>query len=156
MKNNGKFTRYTPKKPVRTNVLHLKNEKNTDWYTLIRNTDRMKNSHYALTDDAGNICCISDDISKLTPVNMTVWEIPASELPVDFAGSWMEMTIINGVLSHNHQAKAEKEKNRLLTEAKNKITVFQYAVDLGIATPEELKQLDEWKEYVVMMGRVST
>ncbi|MGJ7131727.1 tail fiber assembly protein [Morganella morganii] len=41
----------------------------------------------------------------------------------------------------------------MLSEAKNKITLLQYAVDLGIASEDELVQLDKWKEYVVMENR---
>ncbi|WP_423794012.1 tail fiber assembly protein [Morganella morganii] len=31
----------------------------------------------------------------------------------------------------------------------------QYALDLGIATEDELAQLDKWKEYVVMEIRTN-
>ncbi|HDF2344148.1 TPA: tail fiber assembly protein [Morganella morganii] len=99
---------------------------------------------------------INTDISILTPINMTLREIPESELPADFTISWSEMVIIDGVLTHNHHVKTEREKQRLLSEAKNKITVLQYAVDLGIATEDELAQLDKWKEYVVMETRANT
>lgn len=66
------------------------------------------------------------------------------------------MTIIDDVLTHNHYVKAEREKQRLLSETKNKITLLQYAVDLGIATEDESAQSDNRKEYVVMEIRANT
>lgn len=156
MKNKGKLTRYTPEKPVHVRAIHQRNEQNIDWQTVVRNAENTSNQYYVLTDDDGHIRSVNTDISTLTPINMTLREIPESELPADFTISWSEMTIIDGVLTYNHHVKTEREKQRLLSEAKNKITVLQYAVDLGIATEDELAQLDKWKEYVVMETRANT
>ena len=54
------------------------------------------------------------------------------------------------------QADAEIQKQALMAEASAEIAPLQYAVDLGMATPEEKLSLNEWKKYMVMLNRVDT
>ncbi|ECL4591378.1 tail fiber assembly protein [Salmonella enterica] len=51
---------------------------------------------------------------------------------------------------------AEETKKRLLQLATDKIAPLQDAVDLDIATEDEKAQLDEWKQYRVLVNRVDT
>ncbi|EAN9661264.1 tail fiber assembly protein [Salmonella enterica subsp. enterica serovar Pomona] len=51
---------------------------------------------------------------------------------------------------------AEGTKKRLLQLATDKIAPLQDAVDLDIATEDEKAQLDEWKQYRVLVNRVDT
>lgn len=51
---------------------------------------------------------------------------------------------------------AEQEKQSLLSEANESIAPLQYAVDLGMATDEEMARLEEWKKYSVILNRVDT
>lgn len=51
---------------------------------------------------------------------------------------------------------AESQKSTLLSLATNKIEPLQDAVDLDIATDDELAQLKEWKKYRVLVNRVDT
>lgn len=53
-------------------------------------------------------------------------------------------------------ADAEEKKLMLITEATSTIAPLQYAVDLGIAIPEEISALKEWMTYMVMLNRVDT
>lgn len=51
-------------------------------------------------------------------------------------------------------AEAEYQKQALLNEAAAAIAPLQDAVDLGIATDEERKQLIRWKNYRVLLSRI--
>jgi len=51
-------------------------------------------------------------------------------------------------------AEAEQQKQSLLTEANNAIAPLQDAVDLDMATEEEIALLKEWKKYRVLLNRV--
>lgn len=53
-------------------------------------------------------------------------------------------------------AEAEQRKQILLSEATEAIAPLQDAVDLDIATNEELTLLKEWKTYRVLLNRVDT
>lgn len=51
---------------------------------------------------------------------------------------------------------AEQEKLHRLSEANERITYMQDAVDVGLASDEEIAQLQEWKKYRVLLNRVDT
>ena len=51
---------------------------------------------------------------------------------------------------------ADSEKTQRLAEATAKIAPLQDAVDLGIATDDEVAQLNAWKTYRVEVNRVDT
>ncbi|EMF4353463.1 tail fiber assembly protein [Providencia rettgeri] len=53
-------------------------------------------------------------------------------------------------------AEAEQQKKSLLAEANNAIAPLQDAIDLGIATDEEISLLKEWKKYRVLLNRIDT
>lgn len=49
---------------------------------------------------------------------------------------------------------AEKQKNDRLSEATMKINILQDAVELNIATDEEVENLKQWKQYRVLLNRI--
>ena len=53
-------------------------------------------------------------------------------------------------------AEAEQQKQSLLSETTKAIAPLQDAVDLDIATDEEIVLLKEWKKYRVLLNRVDT
>ncbi|MEQ4624729.1 tail fiber assembly protein [Providencia manganoxydans] len=53
-------------------------------------------------------------------------------------------------------AEAEQQKQSLLAEANNAIAPLQDAVELGMATEDEVAALQEWKKYRVLLNRVDT
>lgn len=55
-----------------------------------------------------------------------------------------------------HIKGAKYQKQALLIEATNQSTPLQDAIDLGIATDKELKQLNAWKQYRVDLNRINT
>ncbi|EAX7739300.1 tail fiber assembly protein, partial [Salmonella enterica] len=53
-------------------------------------------------------------------------------------------------------AQAEARKAELLAEAESVIAPLARAVKLNIATDEEIKRLEAWELYSVMVSRVDT
>lgn len=51
-------------------------------------------------------------------------------------------------------AQAEETRAQLMAEANHKITPLQDALDLDMATDEELAQLNAWKTYRVLLSRI--
>lgn len=49
----------------------------------------------------------------------------------------------------------EEMKNRLISEASQKISILSDAVDLGIATDEEKENINKWKQYRVLVNRMN-
>ncbi|MET4877378.1 tail fiber assembly protein [Morganella morganii] len=52
--------------------------------------------------------------------------------------------------------RAEGEKQWRISEAAVAIATLQDAVDLGMATSEEVSRLEEWRKYRVLLSRVDT
>lgn len=50
---------------------------------------------------------------------------------------------------------ANSKKNELLKHASGEIAILQDAVDLGIATDEEMILLNEWRKYRVLVNRLN-
>lgn len=74
-------------------------------------------------------------------------------------------TYLNGVFSPPAEvlppkseriADAENIRESLLSEATSAIAPLQDAVDLGIATNDEVKKLTSWKKYRVLVNRTDT
>ncbi|MEH4987029.1 tail fiber assembly protein [Enterobacter asburiae] len=154
MKNLGTFKRYTPESPEIPGAAYIKNEDDTDWYTIAWDKERIAGNIYAATDAEGKIICVTDDGSALFPVDMTVWEIPADEAPEGILTDGYNARIIDGVYSLDQVVIARGTQSSLLREAKDKIAILQDAVDLNMATEDEKFQLIEWKKYRVLLTRI--
>ena len=102
----------------------------------------------AWPDDAVDI---SDQVAK---IYMTT-EIPAGKKlgSVDGLPAWIDIppSTREEIIASN-----EAEKARLRTFADAEIAWRQDALDVGIATEEEVAELTAWKKYRVMLMRVNT
>ncbi|EAA7217918.1 tail fiber assembly protein [Salmonella enterica subsp. enterica] len=100
-------------------------------------------------------------VSMLWPVNMSVAEIDAADCPDDCRGdgTWLYQdgkVVQRGYSPEELRKKAEAEKVRRLAEAESAIAPLARAVKLKIATDEEIKRLEAWELYSVMVNRVDT
>ncbi|EBS5543486.1 tail fiber assembly protein [Salmonella enterica subsp. enterica serovar Plymouth] len=100
-------------------------------------------------------------VSMLWPVNMSVAEIDAADCPDDCRGDGMWLYQDGKVVQRAYspeelRKKAEAEKVRCLAEAESAIAPLARAVKLKIATDEELKRMEAWELYSVMVNRVDT
>ncbi|MGJ7072752.1 tail fiber assembly protein [Morganella morganii] len=102
-------------------------------------------------DADNNIFCID-----IMPMNRDSWESEIKD-------GWTEiskndaMSIVNPLPIHEQLvADAEIQKQNLMAEARERLSVLQDAVDLGMAVLEEEVSLKEWKKYRVLLDRIST
>ncbi|EBR2376353.1 tail fiber assembly protein [Salmonella enterica] len=159
MQNIKHFTPYEPESPAFPGAAYLKSEDGQDWYECQK---RFADETLKFTyDDNGVITCITRDVSGLWPYNRSVAEVPDTEenRRADISGGWQfkDGKIVQRVYSPEElHKKAEAEKVRRLAEAESAIAPLARAVKLKIATDEEIKRLDAWELYSVMVNRVDT
>ncbi|EPA0114777.1 tail fiber assembly protein [Enterobacter ludwigii] len=109
-------------------------------------------------DERGIITRYSTDVSMLWPVNRSVAEVRLNQVPdgLNEKGEWMfdGKKIIPAPV--DQIANAEAKKADLMQAAAVAIAPLQDAVDLGIATENEVKLLSAWKMFRVSLNRVDT
>lgn len=91
------------------------------------------------------------EISQQKYTAMMVGQAAGKEIIADEQGHPMLITP-----EVDYVASAEKQKANLISNASTAISPLQDAVDLGIATDEEVTQLNAWKTYRVEVNRVDT
>lgn len=141
----------------RLNVLFLKSEDGYDWYECQKQF--AKETMKITFDEAGVICGFSEDVSALWPINLSVAEVTNNIMArrLDISGNWVfdGKTIVKRVLTVDElTSKAEKERQRKLEEASNKMRPLEYAVALNMQTKEEEERLVSLKEYYVLLSRI--
>ncbi|EIF0664643.1 tail fiber assembly protein [Salmonella enterica] len=159
--NIKNFIPYTPEPDdtLFAGAAHLQSEDGQDWYACqqLFSEDTLKITY----DDNDVITCITRDISGLWPAGQSVAELPDTDenRRADISGGWQfkDGTVVQRVYSPEELSKkAEAEKIRRLAEAESAIAPLARAVKLKIATDEEIKRLDAWELYSVMVNRVDT
>ncbi|EAA9689731.1 tail fiber assembly protein [Salmonella enterica] len=112
--------------------------------------------------DKNNIIVdINKNISAINPEGCSVVELPdiTANRRADVSGRWMydgerEQVIKRIYTPEELRQQAEVKKAKLLEEAETVITPLARAVKRNIATDEEIKQLEAWELYSVMVNRV--
>ncbi|EAA4528828.1 tail fiber assembly protein [Salmonella enterica subsp. enterica] len=143
----------------RSGVIWLFSEDGQNWYEEQKNfaADTLKIAY----DKNGVIVNISKDVSTINPSDLSVVELPniTANRRADIYGGWVfdgENVIKRVYTSEELRQQAEVKKLKLLEEAETVITPLARAVKRGIATDEEIKRLDAWELYSVMVNRVDT
>lgn len=163
MKDYKNFKTYQPDDEVRQSlqaehgVIFFKSESGEDWYEIQKtfSPDTLKVAY----DQDGIIRSISDDVSMLTPENLSVAEVENSEqnLKADFYGDWVYKS---GAIYRRQYTLAElvqeadEKKAGLLASAEAIIAPLARAVRLGMATGDEIVMLDAWERYSVLVNRI--
>ena len=156
------FTRYTPEEPL-SGVVYLQSEDGLDWYALresLVDSDALK---IAFQADGIIRQQTYDGIRGMFPESLSVAVINKKSVPKDFPENADGQWVFNGkkitprVIPESELiAQAEETRAQLMAEANQKITPLQDALDVDIATDEELTQLKAWKTYRVLLSRVDT
>lgn len=100
--------------------------------------------------------CLGTDCSHLSVAEVIKTSIPY-DIPERLDGNWFfdGKKIAPRIIPESELiAQAEETRAILMSEASQKITPLQDALDLDIATDEELVQLKEWKTYWVLLSCV--
>ncbi|EAN1941085.1 tail fiber assembly protein [Salmonella enterica] len=114
--------------------------------------------------DKNNIIVdINKDISAINPEGCSVVELPdiTANRRADVSGRWMydgerEQVIKRIYTPEELRQQAEVKKSKLLEEAETVIAPLARAVKRNIATDEEIKQLEAWELYSVLVSRVDS
>lgn len=154
--NTSKWTLYKPT-DADENVLYLRNEKGADWYASQSDfsSKRMK----VVYDDSGIIRAFSCDASELFPLDQYVTELARKPANLAIDGRWMfdgEKAVEIQLSTEELQEVAEKAKAALSRTAIEAMAPLEFAVELDIATEEEVALLSAWKKYRVLLNRVDT
>ncbi|ECJ7363921.1 tail fiber assembly protein [Salmonella enterica] len=143
----------------RSGVIWLYSEDEKNWYEEQKNfaADTLKIAY----DQNGVIVNISQDVSTINPTGLSVVELPniTANRRADIYGGWVfdgEKIIKRVYTSEELRQQAEVKKLKLLEEAENVIRPLARAVKLKIATDEEIKRLEAWELYSVLVSRVDT
>ncbi|EFG3452654.1 tail fiber assembly protein [Escherichia coli] len=138
-------------------ALFLSDENGLDWYEAQKEflDDTLKvqfNSDFVVT-------AFDNDISKLWPVDQSVAEVNAIDVPEGLSNNgtwiWKDGSIIPREYKKEELIeKAESLKRNLIANASTKIAPLQDAVDIEDATPEEVILLKLWKQYRVALNRI--
>ncbi|EDI9916691.1 tail fiber assembly protein [Salmonella enterica] len=140
-------------------VVWLFDEDGKNWYEEQKqfSADTLKIAY-----DKNNIIVdINKNISAINPEGCSVVELPdiTANRRADVSGRWMydgerEQVIKRIYTPEELRQQAEVKKAKLLEEAETVITPLARAVKRNIATDEEIKQLEAWELYSVMVNRV--
>lgn len=142
-------------------ALYLKSEDGQDWYDVREklSAEKLKIAYQA----DGVIRQQSYNAVELFPENLSIAEVSKKAIPNDFParldGNWIfdgKKIAPRVVPKSELLAQAEETRAQLMAEANQKIAPLQAALDVGIATEDELAQLKAWKTYLVLLSRMDT
>ncbi|MDM2912961.1 tail fiber assembly protein [Citrobacter sp. Cpo035] len=126
-----------------------------DWYKSL--SKFTKKYSLAIENDTGVIRSISENTDRLYPVGLTVVDVDSIPDGCDIFGGWVfdgKKIIPRAYTAEELQQQAESKKKTLIADAENAITLLSRAVRLGMATEEEIRLLEKWERFSVLVSRV--
>lgn len=148
---------YPDDMPFGENIQYFIDENGVDFYSAIE----YFNLKYKLCihPETKVIHSVSEDISKLYPAGFDIVE--TDNVPYDDIISGKYQFVDNRIIMRTYNEIeitqiTNIEKSERLKLANKNIMPLQDAVDLGIATTEEMQKLDAWKKYRVEINRTNT
>ncbi len=145
MKLNN-VTRYYPEEmPYGEGVQYFQSEDGEDFYEAL---NKFTLKYKLLTDANGIIRSVSEDASTLYPAGFSVVETDSLPDGFDISGDWMFEDGVVKAVPVDYLARAESERQSLLTEAKDTISIWQTQLSLGSITDANKAKLVEWLTYI--------
>lgn len=140
-------------------VIWLFSEDGKNWYEEVKHfqEDTIK----IVYDENNIIVAITKDASTLNPEGFSVVEVPdiTANRRADDSGKWMfkDGAVIKRVYTEEEQLlQAEKQKQKLLQQAREKTQFWQIQLALGIITDSDKQQLMNWMKYVQQVEATDT
>ena len=134
-------------------IMVFTDEDGNDWYESQR--EFSATSLKFMFDEKGNIVAASWDVSMLAPEDLSVSEVRKASVPADFfepGKRWVfdGKKIIPFTFSQEElQQQARDQRDRLLSEAREKIVVPQTKLMAGrTLTETQLNELNAWLDYI--------
>ncbi|WP_277971558.1 tail fiber assembly protein [Pantoea agglomerans] len=132
-------------------VLFLKDDAGRDWYESQKlfTDETLK----VVFNSAGIIVSMNYDVSTLWPVDNSVAEVAADDVPegVDISGNWMydgKNIVPRTYTAEEWQAKAEAQRQSLLTAANAATADWRTELQLDVISKEDKASLIEWITYI--------
>ena len=123
-----------------------------DWYETIRDWKGA-----VATDENDIVIACETDVTLMGMVEgRNVYEVDPADIPANVLGNFKFVAGAFIDISPSDAAIAEQKRSDLMAEADKAITPLQDAVDLNMATENEVKSLRDWKKYRVLLNRVDT
>ncbi|MGX5101085.1 tail fiber assembly protein [Enterobacter cloacae] len=144
------------------NIVFLKDDDGNDWYDWLKSLSD-KNLKVSYNPDTKEIIHFSYDASAIFPINQVVQEIAPEDVPIEFLDAGENALGGAFILEGGKITPAQVDvfevalhkKMELLSQASNVISLLQDAIELDMATEEEVSSLDEWRKYRVLLNRVN-
>lgn len=145
------FSFYTPAKVVAEGIRYLRDTNKNDWYESQKSfqADTLK----IVYDTENIIISAAKDVSGLWPEGASVAEISADDVPAafDINGSWIFDG--TGIKARTYSAsewlaRAESERQSLLTVANDTIADWRTELGLGVISEEDKTSLTAWMIYI--------
>lgn len=148
---------YPDDMPFGENIQYFIDENGVDFYSAIEHF----NLKYKLCihPETKVIHSVSEDISKLYPAGFDIVETDNAPYDDIISGKYqfVDDRIIMRTYNEIELTRITNvEKSERLKLANEKIIPLQDAVDLEIATTEEIQKLNTWKKYRVEINRTNT
>ena len=155
--NNAKISKQENLEGLPYSVFYFEDDRGRDWYTL-RDNDWQGETAFISVSPDGFITTGARDPNYLTLTEgVSLYEINAADFRDDIGARvyrYVAGEITEYVPPEGEQA--ETQKAALLDKATSVMTMLQDAVDMDMATEEEVAQLLAWKKYRVLLNRVDT
>lgn len=144
LKNVSRY--YPDDMPLGDDVQYFRSEDGIDFYDSFK-LFKMK---YKLCIDTktGVICFISEDVSGLYPAGYTVVETDTLPDGCDTYGGWMYENEVVKAVPVDFEAKAESERQRLLSDAATTIEDWRTELNLNVISEEDKSSLILWLAYI--------
>lgn len=140
-------TRYYPEDmPYGEGIQYFKSEDGKDFYkSLTLFTRKYK---LCIEPESGIIRSIAEDVSTLYPVGFTVVETNYLPDGCDIYGGWMYENEVVKAVPVDFEAKAESERQRLLSDAAKTIEDWRTELTLNVISEEDQSSLILWLAYI--------
>ncbi|EGO6098377.1 tail fiber assembly protein [Escherichia coli] len=149
MINIKNFRQYTPENPPVAWATYLISEDGQDWYEC--QTQFAEDTYKVAYDSDGIVRSISTDVSALCPVSLSVAEVESLPDGADIDGNWVfdrESVVARTLTAAEWQARAESQRSALISDAKERISLWQSELLLDIITNDDKESLTEWLAYI--------
>lgn len=138
-------------------VCYFEDDRGRDWYTLRDKSWQGETAFIAVSPD-GFITTGARDPNFLTLTEgISIYEVDAADYRDDIGASFYRYEA--GKITKYEQPENERsdiQKAALMDKAASAIAPLQDAVDMKMATDEEVERLLAWKKYRVLLSRVDT
>ncbi|KAA5920922.1 MULTISPECIES: tail fiber assembly protein [unclassified Pantoea] len=138
-------------------VLFLKDDAGRDWYESQKLFD--DETLKVVFDSSGIIVSMNYDVSTLWPVDNSVAEVAAADVPegIDITGNWMfdgKNIVPRTYTAEEWQARAEAQRQNLLTAANAATADWRTELQLDTISDEDKASLVKWMAYIKALKAV--